>query len=187
MLNWWLVAVLAALVLAGFFGLDNFLLVHIRQVRKALPCFVENIFGFFSFTPFVVFVLFGVPFIYLLLEKDSYSALCIFMICMLSTGLAFVGKYLFKRVRPFGHQTYLGKIDSAFPSAHTAGSFAAAFVLTIIWPWLTWPVFVFAGLVAFSRMYLELHFLSDVAGGILLAHLMTALVVDSDLPLLFGF
>jgi undecaprenyl-diphosphatase len=187
MLNWWLITILALGVLVGFWRLDHFFLEKIRRAHKILPPGVEKFFRFFSFTPFVFVALFAAPFLVLIFQKDFYSAEVFFIGCLLATGLAFVGKYLFKRVRPFGHETYLGKIDSAFPSAHTAGSFAAAFSFALFWPAFAVPVFVFAGVVAFSRMYLELHFFSDVAGGILVAHLMTALVVDSDLLTIFGF
>jgi len=187
MLNWWLVTVLGALTFAGLFFLDDFFLKKIRCARKILPHSVEKFFRIFSFTLFIFVTLFVLPLIFLLYTSDFYSAGTFFASCFLATGIAFVGKYFFKRIRPFGHQTYLGEIDSAFPSAHTTGSFAAAFILMVFWPALAIPLLTFATIVAFSRMYLELHFFSDVAGGILIAHLMTAFVIESDLLTFFGF
>lgn len=59
--------------------------------------------------------------------------------------------------------------DFSFPSGHTLSSFVAAFTL-----WRTNKVFgywavILAGLIAFSRMYLFLHFPTDILFGIALA------------------
>lgn len=55
--------------------------------------------------------------------------------------------------------------DYSFPSGHTASSFAAVTVLYLMgvkrWYW----ALVLAGLIAFSRMYLDVHFPIDILGG----------------------
>ncbi len=186
MLNWYFIVVLALAAVAGFFYLDNFLLATTRRFRKQLSAVVLHFFRVFSYTPFVILVFFVVPAIFTFIFIDFYSVAALTLTCFFATGLAFVGKYIFRRVRPLNHTTYLGKIDSAFPSAHTAGTFAAAFTLSIFWP--SWSAFVFvcASLVALSRIYLELHFFSDVVGGILLAYFMTVLTLDSSLLTFLG-
>ena len=59
--------------------------------------------------------------------------------------------------------------DNSFPSGHTASSFCA-FTVTLwhcpVYFWL--PALVIACLISFSRLYLRVHYLSDVIGGILL-------------------
>lgn len=63
--------------------------------------------------------------------------------------------------------------DFSFPSGHTVSSFIAAFVL-----WRTdkkrfgIPAMILASLMAFSRLYLYVHFPSDVLCGIALAYLV---------------
>ncbi len=57
----------------------------------------------------------------------------------------------------------------SFPSGHTASSFsvfAVAFALCDIYVWL--PVLLFATVMGFSRVYLRVHYLSDVLAGIVL-------------------
>ena len=58
--------------------------------------------------------------------------------------------------------------DYSFPSGHTAASFAAVFALYFSGSPLWKPAAVLAGTIAFSRMYLYVHWPSDILGGILL-------------------
>ena len=73
-----------------------------------------------------------------------------------------VTKRVTHRTRPDGESK---GSNAAFPSSHAANSFALAWVL-----WRRWPragVFIFscAAVVAYSRMYLNRHFFSDVLVG----------------------
>ena len=80
-------------------------------------------------------------------------------------------KPLIGRIRPFALQPVTLLIpppaDYAFPSGHTAASFAAVFALLFrrcrLWYWALIP----AGVIAFSRLYLYVHFPTDILGGIL--------------------
>jgi undecaprenyl-diphosphatase len=66
----------------------------------------------------------------------------------------------------------------AFPSGHAATSFAAAVVLCVAVPALAPAFVVLAALVAFSRLYVGVHFPLDVvAGAALGAGVATALLL----------
>ena len=58
--------------------------------------------------------------------------------------------------------------DASFPSGHTAASFAAVFALKASGSPLWKPALLWALLIAFSRLYLYVHWPSDVLGGAVL-------------------
>jgi undecaprenyl-diphosphatase len=72
------------------------------------------------------------------------------------------------RHRPRVHQLVRGPKDHSFPSGHAATSFAAATLLSWYAPRLRIPLFVLAAGIAFSRVYVGVHWPLDVLGGALL-------------------
>ncbi len=82
-------------------------------------------------------------------------------------------KPLVARPRPYDIHTAIQLIapkpkDASFPSGHTAAAFTAAAALYQCKSRLFWPVLLCAGLIAFSRLYLYLHFPTDVLAGAVL-------------------
>jgi undecaprenyl-diphosphatase len=62
--------------------------------------------------------------------------------------------------------------DASFPSGHSATSFAAATMLSLAFPKLTPLLFTLAAAVAFSRVYVGVHYPLDILGGALLGALV---------------
>ena len=58
--------------------------------------------------------------------------------------------------------------EFSFPSGHTRSSFEAAFVILWADKRMGIPAMILASLIAFSRLYVYVHFPSDIIGGILL-------------------
>src|SRR5450432_712422 len=56
----------------------------------------------------------------------------------------------------------------SFPSGHTMTAFSIALVLSYFYPGMEGTLFFFALSIAFSRIVLGMHFLSDVLAGIIL-------------------
>ena len=87
-------------------------------------------------------------------------------------------KPLVARIRPYDYQLeHFGKViplliatphDFSFPSGHTIASFEAATALLLHNRKLGIPAMVLAALVAFSRLYLYVHYPTDVIASILL-------------------
>lgn len=62
--------------------------------------------------------------------------------------------------------------DYSFPSGHTLSSFAAATAIYKDHTLFGFLAYVLAGLIAFSRLYLQVHYPTDVCGGIVLGFLL---------------
>jgi membrane-associated phospholipid phosphatase len=75
-------------------------------------------------------------------------------------------KWSVNRNRPGGGRD---RRNSSFPSSHAANAFAVAAVVTRRWRRAAIPAWLAAGVVAFSRLYLERHWLTDVLGSLVLA------------------
>ena len=71
-------------------------------------------------------------------------------------------KYVTGRKRPTG---VTSRANSSFPSSHAATSFAAASSIGHIYPKARIPAYAVAALIAYSRIYNQRHYASDVIAG----------------------
>ena len=110
----------------------------------------------------------------------SYRKCGLSLIFGLAAGLVYgnlIAKNLARRNRPCwveGNVPLLIDIplDFSFPSCHTMSCFAASFVIMHYDRFIAVPALIFAAAVAFSRLYLYVHFPTDVVGGVILAILV---------------
>ena len=92
-------------------------------------------------------------------------------------------KNMVARVRPYDTYSALipivtKPIDWSFPSGHTCASFASAFVYFRLLPKKYGiPALVLACMIAFSRLYLGVHYPTDVLAGFLIGLFASALAV----------
>lgn len=108
-------------------------------------------------------------------RRQGAAVACALLLDLVSCNLLL--KPLIGRVRPFAVNTAVELLvdappDASFPSGHTAVSFAAVFALRASGSPLWKPAAVLAGVIAFSRMYLYVHWPTDILGGVVLGALV---------------
>ena len=97
-------------------------------------------------------------------KTDIYTYVISLILCVIIGNI--IIKNLVRRSRPFFHKEYKLLIkrpwDFSFPSGHTLSSFAAATVLFQINSTVGIVAIIYAVLIALSRLYLRVHFFTDV-------------------------
>jgi undecaprenyl-diphosphatase len=173
-----------------------FLLILVEMVIEKENSFDQLVFNSLrpivspAVTKFMLFITFFGSFKFLLpayiavvifdlLIKDKKLFLYIIMIGISSTGLMFLIKFLVKRLRP-GDPLLHAVNGFSFPSGHSFCSFTFFGILIyIVWKdiklnkamkWiLTCILFLMAFTIALSRVYLHVHYASDVIAGFCLS------------------
>jgi undecaprenyl-diphosphatase len=110
----------------------------------------------------------------------------------LAIGLAYVLvdlvlKPSIARSRPFDVLMDIRVVGSrpvtySFPSGHACSALAGAWVLTLMWPRVAPLLWAMASLIAFSRVYIGVHYPIDVLAGALLGMAIGAFVTGGRRP-----
>jgi membrane-associated phospholipid phosphatase len=101
------------------------------------------------------------------------AALAVSLAAGIAEGLTALLKHITERARPPLADPSIEALVSlpestSFPSGHAASAFAAATVVGLLYPRLRAPLLALAVMVALSRVYLGVHFWSDIVVGSLL-------------------
>lgn len=184
--------ILIALTIASFF-FDSFLIQEISNLRNSL---LDNFFLLITVisSEIIIFFLLTALFLWRENKRRWIPALwgCLGISAIASLGL----KILVHRLRPFqiGLVQLLPKLQEAsfstwnfsFPSFQTMLVFSAIPILSEQFPKLKKFWIAFAVLVAFSRLYFGVHFVSDVLSGGLIGYLIGLAIIKIEKKKAFG-
>lgn len=137
-------------------------------------------------TNFIEVIIFAWLMIFIVGTRKDRKTLIIVVLAVLLSDLATdVLKNLIHRVRPCNAladaRILAGCTESfSFPSGHATNVFAAAVYLSYFYRRYL-PIFlVLASLVAYSRIYVGVHYPLDVVGGIVVGSVGAILVIEAD-------
>ncbi len=156
--------------------LDFYILNTIQEMRTPFLDFLMPIITYLG-SGGTVWIVTAV--IMLFFKKSRKAGITVLLSLLMGLLLSTVMlKGLIGRVRPFNMPQGLLDASSlligvpsgefSFPSGHSVSSFSAATALTMFDKRIGYPAFILASLIAFSRMYLYVHFPTDILGGLVL-------------------
>ena len=161
-------------------GAQNLDIRLLRQINTPHELAADGFFRAVSNSTFFISV--GTPLTMMITGeiKSDPKLLRTSCVLIISTAATFaitdVLKHSVNRQRPFvTYKDILNKsrvvtLDPSFPSGHTSSAFNTATFLSLKYPqwYVILPSFAWAGTVAYSRMYLGVHYPSDVLIGALI-------------------
>ena len=155
----------------------------IKHIDEVILIFIKDNLSnnFFNIIMPIISALGNIGFIWILsaivmISMKKYSNYGFAVITALAIGYLIgniILKNIFARIRPYnmieGIELLIAPLsDFSFPSGHTLSSFAAAMIIFAANKRWGIPAFILASLIAFSRMYLFVHYPTDIIAGILI-------------------
>lgn len=173
--------------------LDSYLIKYISLLRSGI---LDSFFIGITFVSSEVIIFFILTSMFLWSEKKRKWILPLWISLGISAIVSLILKITVQRLRPFqlGIVPLMSSLQEAsfsiwnysFPSFQSMLAFCAVPILSQQFPKLKKFWIAFAVLVAFSRTYFGLHFVSDVIAGGLIGYLIGMLVIKQEKENQFG-
>ena len=178
--------VIVAIIISLF--LDIIIVEGISKIRNAL---LDEIFLGLTFFISEITIFFILPSLFLLINKDKRRWIIpLWLSLLVATIISSILKIAIGRPRPFQlgiietipelikevHYTW----DFSFPSFQAMLPFAAVPILIKEFRKLKYFWIIFAALIAFSRLYFGVHFLSDIITGSAIGILVSSLIIKIE-------
>lgn len=183
--------VLLSILISLYF--DSYIVKGISLIRIE---FLNDFFMGLTFASSGIIILFILTSLFLWRDHKRKWILPLWFTLGISAIVSFLLKIIVQRQRPFqlaivstlpvlaknSHLTW----NLSFPSFQAMLAFCAIPILSKEFPRLKYVWILFAGLIAFSRVYFGLHFLSDVIAGGLLGYLIGMMIIKVEKENKFG-
>lgn len=155
-----------------------------RAVYSTQNYYLTQFFLGVTFISSEIIIFFILTSLFLWNERKRKWIIPLWVTLGLSAILNYVLKNIIQRARPFeqGITTLMPVLQNSisgfsFPSGHAIIAFCALPILSKEFPKLKYWWLAFAVIIAFSRVYLGLHFLSDVIAGAVLGYAIGEVIV----------
>jgi undecaprenyl-diphosphatase len=172
---------------------DEILVKDISFLRNGI---LDNFFLFVTFASSEVILFLFLTSLFLWKENKRRWIVPLWASLGISAVTSFLLKIIVQRDRPFqlGIVPLISKLQEAsfsiwnfsFPSSHSMLAFCAVPILSQQYPRLKKVWIGIAVIVAFSRVYFGLHFVSDVIVGGLLGYLIGLIIATTEKEIKFG-
>src|SRR3989344_9670847 len=159
----------------------------VQNISKLKNLFLDEVFLGITFISSEIIIFFFLTSLFLWQEHKRKWILPLWLTLGASAIISFLLKISIQRLRPFQQdlvsipEMLMSKSyeiwNFSLPSFQAMLVFCALPILSKEFPKIKWAWIIFAGLVAFSRVYFGLHFLSDVIVGGILGYLIGVLVI----------
>jgi len=170
---------LTVLVIIGFF-IDDFIVDLIHSIQ-APP--LVSFFHYITNPGFVVLLLLIITTLFMWADKKRGWIIPMWFSVAIAGIIGYIIKFIVARPRLIP-QFILGIPDYSFPSFHAMFCFCLIPILDREYKALKWFWVSLGLLIAFSRMYLDLHYFSDVVAGIMLGYAIGHFVIFLRLKLI---
>jgi membrane-associated phospholipid phosphatase len=164
-------------------SLDNFVFDHMHPYVNEMNTNIMVIISFLASHTFLLPANILLATYLLFVRKNKWAGIKVIVVSLGSVLLMYGLKYYFRRVRPV-HPVHEAASGYSFPSGHSMS--AMTFYGLIIYLFISrikdvrarWLAIIFLSLlilaIGFSRIYLRVHYTSDVFGGFLFGYLWLA-------------
>ncbi len=174
----WFLLITVLFLVASFFY-DKLLFDYIVLNGNAI---MDLFFTWISNFGSIFVVMLVVASLFLWRERKNEWVPVIWSSFIISFVFSSILKFLFARIRPYGIVPFfsVGIMNYSFPSLHAAVAFSLLPILNRKFPRLRWFWVLFAVLTSYGRIYLGLHYPSDVIAGALIGYIIGSLLVYSE-------
>jgi len=174
-----LIVGVAALVFSFFF--DDIVALSFHTVQNS---FFDVVFSWTSNVFSVLIILFIITSLFLYEEKKREWIPFLWLSFLASIVIGYILKFMVARPRPFDFLPLSAlnfETAYSFPSMHAMVAFCALPILDKEFRQIKWFWIIFAALIAFSRIYIGVHYISDVIAGAIIGYLIGWLFMKLEL------
>ena len=177
----WITLIICLVFLIISFFFDKVIALNFHNIHSSA---LTIIFSWITNIGSVLVMLFFITSLFLYEEKKREWIPFLWLSFLASIIIGYLLKFIIARPRPYDALSAIAlatETTYSFPSLHAMIAFCALPILDFEFKQLKWFWIIFAVLVGFSRIYIGVHYLSDVIAGAILGYIVGWLFMKLEL------